>query len=181
MHSTLEGAGITQVDGPTKDNKAIFLPKNAMFDLEFAKASDEKIGNYTLMFDLRVSKIAFNGMLQPNLENTSDAMFFINQNGSIGHYASGNWGYAGQIIINTWHRVVITVTDGVPNAYLDGALVVPGKNDFKGAWLLDGERCFLFCDNDDERIDTEISEIRFWDVPLTDAEVFSLGKVKVAE
>ena len=176
--ATLEDAGINQVEGPAEDNKAIFLPMTSMLDLEYATPYDEKVKNYTIMYDLRVSRIAFNALLQPNLENNSDAMFFINEKGYIGHHASGNWGYAGQIIINTWHRVVITVTDGVPNAYLDGVLVVPGKNDFGGKWLLDPERTFLFCDNDGECIDTEVAEIRFWNVPLTDTEVLTLGKVK---
>ena len=176
--ATLEGAGIEQVEGPAEDNKAIFLPKTSMFDLEYATPYDDKVSNYTIMYDLRVSKIGFNALLQPNLENDSDAMFFINEKGYIGHFASGNWGYAGQIIVNTWHRVVITVTDGVPNAYIDGVLVTPGKNDFKGAWLLDPERTFLFCDNDGECLDTEVAEIRFWNVPLTDNEVLTLGKVK---
>ena len=176
--ATIEGAGIEQVEGPSEDNKAILLPKASMLDLEYATPYDDKVGNYTIMYDLRVSKIAFNALLQPNLENNSDAMFFFNQNGMIGHYASGNWGYAGQIIVNTWHRVVITVTNGVPNAYIDGVLVTPGKNDFKGAWLLDPVRTFLFCDNDGECVDTEVAEIRFWNVPLTDTEVLTLGKVK---
>lgn len=105
-------------------------------------------------------------------------MFFINEKGQIGHYAQGNWGYSGQISTNTWHRVIITVTDGIPKAYLDGVLVVPGRTDYNGAWLLNGKRCYLFCDNDDERLDTEVAEIRYWDAPLTDAEVSSLGKVE---
>ena len=179
--TSLDGAGITQVDGPAKGNKAIFVPAKAMLDFSFANSSDEKVQNYTIMFDLRVSKINFNAMLQPNLQNDTDAMFFMNQNGYIGHYANGNWGYSGQIIVNTWHRVIISVKDGIPNAYLDGVLVVPGKNTFNGAWILDPQGCYLFCDNDGERVDTEVSEIRYWDVPLTDTEVLTLGKVKVDE
>ena len=176
--ATIEGAGIEQVEGPTEDNKAILLPKTSMLDLEYATPYDDKVGNYTLMFDVKVDQINFNALLQPNLENDTDAMFFMSEKGSIGHYANGNWGYNGQIVINTWHRIVITVTDGMPNAYLDGVLVVPGKNTYKGAWLLDSVRTFLFCDNDGERLDTEVAEIRFWNVPLTDTEVLTLGKVK---
>ena len=174
----LEGSGIKQVAGPNEENKAIFLPKATMLDLEFANPSDDKVKNYTIMYDLRVSTVNFNAMLQPNLNNDTDAMFFISERGQIGHYAKNNWGYGGQIRANTWHRVIITVTDGVPNAYLDGVLVVPGRTDYNGAWLLNGKRCYLFCDNDDERLDTEVAEIRYWDAPLTEAEVSSLGKVK---
>ena len=174
----LEGSGIKHVVGPDEENKAIFLPKSVMLDLEFANPSDDKVKNYTIMYDLRVSTVNFNALLQPNLNNNTDAMFFINEKGQIGHYAQGNWGYSGQISTNTWHRVIITVTDGIPKAYLDGVLVVPGRTDYNGAWLLDGKRCYLFCDNDDERLDTEVAEIRYWDAPLTDAEVSSLGKVE---
>lgn len=174
----LDGSGIKHVAGPAEENKAIFLPKGTMLDMAFANPSDEKVKNYTIMYDLRVSTVNFNALLQPNLNNNTDAMFFINEKGQIGHYANGNWGYSGQIIVDTWHRVVISVTDGIPTAYLDGELVVPGRADYNGAWLLDGKRCYLFCDNDDERLDTEVAEIRYWDAPLTEAEVSSLGKVK---
>ena len=174
----LAASGIKQVAGPAEENKAIFLPANAMLDLQFANPSAEKVSNYSIMYDLRVSTINYDALLQPNLANDSDAMFFINEKGQIGHYAKGNWGYGGQIITNTWHRIVITVTNGVPNAYLDGVLVVPGRTDYNGVWLLDGKRCYLFCDNDNERLDTEVAEIRYWDAPLTSAEVAELGKVK---
>ena len=178
----LAASGIKQVTGPAPDNKAILIPKETMLYLKFTEStSTDKKKNYTLMFDIRESSFNFEALLQPNLQNNTDAMFFINQSGQIGHYASGNWGYGGQVKANTWHRIVITVKNGVPNAYLDGELVTPGKNGFNGAWELDPTGCFLFADNDGERLVPEVAEIRYWDKALTALQVGTLGKVTVVD
>ena len=178
----LAASGIKQVTGPAPDNKAILLPKETMLNLKFTEStSTDKKKNYTLMFDIRETSFNFEALLQPNLQNNTDAMFFINQDGQIGHYASGNWGYGGKVKANTWHRIVITVKNGVPNAYLDGELVTPGKNNYNGAWELDPTGCFLFADNDNERLVPEVAEIRYWDTPLTALQVGTLGKITVVD
>lgn len=178
----LTASGIKQVAGPSPENNAILLPKETMLNLQFVESSStDKKKNYTVMYDIRESSFNFEALLQPNLQNNTDAMFFINQNGQIGHYAQGNWGYGGQVKANTWHRIVITVKNGVPNAYLDGALVTPGKNTFNGAWELDPTACFLFADNDGERLVPEVAEIRYWDKALTTSQVATLGQVTVVD
>ena len=178
----LTASGIKQVAGPAPENNAILLPKETMLNLQFVESSStDKKKNYTVMYDIRESSFNFEALLQPNLQNNTDAMFFINQNGQIGHYAQGNWGYGGQVKANTWHRIVITVKNGVPNAYLDGALVTPGKNTFNGAWELDPTACFLFADNDGERLVPEVAEIRYWDKALTTSQVATLGLVTVVD
>lgn len=175
-------SGIKQVTGPAPENKAILFPKETMLNLQFAESNaTAKKKNYTVMFDIRESSFKFEALLQPNLKNDSDAMFFINEKGQLGHYAQGNWGYGGQVKVNTWHRVVITVKNGVPNAYLDGVLVTPGKNNFNGAWELDPTGCLLFADNDGERLVPEVAEIRYWDVALTTLQVSTLGKITVVD
>lgn len=178
----LAASGIKQINGPTSENKAIHLPIETMLNLKFENsASTDKKKNYTFMFDIRESSYRFEALLQPNLLNNSDAMFFINEKGQIGHYANNNWGYGGKIELNKWHRVVITVKNSIPNAYLDGVLVTPGKNAFNGAWELDPTGCYLFADNDGERLVAEVAEIRYWEEALTKAQVATLGKINVDE
>lgn len=178
--TTLEiaASGIKSIDGPAEANKAIFLPKSTMLNLQFAN-NTEAVKNYTIMYDVcELQTNKFDTFLQTNLSNNTDAVFFMNEKGQIGYYANNQWGYGGQMVANTWHRVVITVTNGVPNAYLDGELVTPGKNDFNGVWILNAKGAYLFADNDTDRQDTHVAEIRYWDVPLTTKEVEVLGKVK---
>ncbi len=174
----ISGAGIQQIAGPTAENKAIFLPEDILLNLQFVATSDEKIKNYTIMYDVREYKNNdFNSLLQTNLNNTTDLQFCINEKGQIGFYASGNWGYGGQVYAERWHRIVLTVKDGVPNAYLDGVLVTPGKNDFNGIWCLDPRGCYLFGDDDADCMDFEVAEIRYWDEPLSTMQVAALGEV----
>ena len=174
----ITGAGIQQIEGPTAENNAIFLPKDILLNMQFAATSGDKIRNYTIMYDIREEKNNnFNALLQPNLDNTSDAMFFINEKAQIGVHAGGNWGYSGYVYAERWHRIIITVKDGVPNAYLDGELVTPGKNDYNSAWCLNQQGCHLFADNDGERMNFEVAEIRYWDEPLSTMQVAALGKV----
>ena len=174
------GAGIQQIDGPSADNKAIFLPEDILLNMQIVATSDEKIRDYTIMYDVREYKNNdFNALLQTDLSNSTDLEFCINENGYIGFWASGNWGYGGQIYAGRWHRIVLTVKDGVPNAYLDGALVTPGKNDFNGIWCLDPQGCYLFGDDSDgrERMEFEVAEIRYWNETLSSAQVAKLGEV----
>ena len=171
-------SGIKSIEGPTAENKAIFLPKETMLKLQFAN-NTEDVKNYTIMYDVcELNTNKFDTFLQNNLANNEDAVFFMNEKGQIGYWASGQWGYGGQLTANTWHRVIITVTNGIPNAYLDGELVVPGKTDLNGKWVLKAEGCYLFADNDTDRQNTHVAEIRYWDAPLTTEEVAVLGKVK---
>ncbi len=172
------GAGIEQITGPSANNKAIMLPEDVLLNVQFTGNSDEKIRNYTIMYDLREEKNnSFNALLQPNLDNTTDAMFFINEKAQIGVFASGNWGYAGNVYAGRWHRIILTVKNGIPNAYLDGELVTPGKNDYNGAWCLNPQGCHLFADNDGERMKFEVAEIRYWDEPLSTMQVAALGEI----
>lgn len=171
-------AGIQQIAGPSADNKAILLPKDILLNIQFTANSEEKIKNYTIMYDLREeNNKGFNALMQPNLNNTTDAMFFINEKAQIGVYAGGNWGYNGYVYAGRWHRIIITVKDGVPNAYIDGELVTPGKNNYNGAWCLDPRGCHLFADNDGERMNFEVAEIRYWDESLSTLQVAALGEI----
>ncbi|MBQ5663257.1 MAG: metallophosphoesterase, partial [Bacteroidaceae bacterium] len=171
-------SGIEQIAGPALNNKAILLPKDILLNLQFAAASDAKIKNYTIMYDIREeANNDFNALLQPNFENTADAMFFINEKAQIGVYANGNWGYGGYIYAGRWHRIVISVKDGVPNAYIDGKLVTPGKNDYNGAWCLDPRGCHLFGDENGERMNFEVAEVRYWDETLSTMQVAALGEI----
>ncbi len=174
----LATSGIESIEGPSAENKAIKLPKDVMLNLELTDNTEE-VKNYTIMYDICEPEIGpFDAFLQTNLDNNTDAVFFVNEKGQIGFYANNNWGYGGQMSANTWHRVIITVTDGIPNAYLDGELVTPGKNSFNGKWILNAKGAYLFADNDPERQNTKVAEIRYWDAPLSTAEVKELGKIK---
>lgn len=173
---TLEEAGIKQVEGPTKDNKAITCPAASVLSVMYDAESENDITNYTLMYDIRINNlISYNALLQTNLDNSNDADFTIKGNGNLG-LGSDGWSYGGDFHAGRWHRVIMTVKDNMPTAYLDGTLVAPATA-ANGRWGLPNTGFYLFCDEDGELSDVDVAEIRYWKQPLTAEQVEGLGSV----
>ena len=178
MQSDLASAGINYITGPTDNNKAISVPALSIFRIANTASA---LSTYTLMYDIRVASVAgFHCLLQTNLNNDDDADFCINRSGALGLNVDG-WGYGGNVSLNDWHRVVLSVKDGIPCAYLDGVKVNEGTGTDNGNWLLAEGGTFLFCDNDGEDNDIDVAEISLWDQALNDAQVLNLGTISSGE
>ena len=107
--TTLSDAGITSVDGPTAENKAIFIPKNSALKVERAEGAQPSTA-YTIMMDVMVENATpFDGLFQTDQSNGSDGDLFINKN-QIGVASMG--GYFGTVKNNTWTRIVLSYRDG---------------------------------------------------------------------
>ncbi len=176
--TTLSDAGITSVDGPTEENKAIFLPKNSALKVERAEGAQPST-SYTLMMDVMVENATpFDGLFQTDQSNGSDGDLFINKNQvGVASLKNGN-GYFGTIKNNTWTRIVLSYRDGKNVLYQDGDKLVAADPDVNDRFKILGFGFYLFCDEDGEEQPTYVANVAFWETPLTDAEVSALGGYK---
>ena len=115
-------------------------------------------------------------LLQNDLTNKKDGSLFFNQN-MVG--LGGSLGYNGQINNNQWYRIVFVVE--APNRatlYVNGTQVSTCEKDnaYNLHWKLTTGALF-FADNDGEEKAIATSEIRFWNVPLTNQQAAKLGGV----
>ena len=173
---SLGEAGIAAIEGSTDDNKAILVPKNAALKLN--RVSESSTTNYTIMMDVKMADAAsYNGLLQTNISNNNDGDMFVSQN-KVGINAIG--GYFGEIKDNTWYRIVMTNRDGRICVYVDGEKVLD-KNNSDGRWEIDPWGFYLFCDDDGEMTDTEVSEVAFWEKGLSENQVRKLCGLEVNE
>ncbi|MBO4641868.1 MAG: discoidin domain-containing protein, partial [Bacteroidaceae bacterium] len=176
---TLDEVGIVPAEGPTAEDKAVFVPRFAGFLL---KRPDDSPAtkSYTIMMDIKMEDaVSYNGLIQTNRANKekNDGDLFISEN-KIGMRALG--GYFGEILDNTWYRIALTNSDGAVKVYVNGEKVINKETD-DGRWEIDPWGFYLFCDEDEEMVDTYVSEITFWETPLTDEEISALGGFKEEE
>lgn len=172
--STLSGAGIVQTDGPVDESKAIFVPAASALKVgrvEGAEASQ----SYTLMMDIKVSNASpYDGLFQTDEANSNDGDLFIHGN-KIGIGSFGNGGYFGNIKDNTWYRVVLVYRDGKNILYVDGKKLVTANPDNNDRFKIQPFGFYLFCDEDGEKQDTYVSQVAFWETPLSDSQIGELG------
>ena len=168
--STLSEAGIVTADGPAEGNKAIYVPKASALKLSRAEGAATSTA-YTIMMDFKVPDAnPFNGLLQMAEANNNDGDLFTNKN-KIG---IGSMAYAGNVQNDVWYRVVFTYNESNPNGsqanlYLNGKKIAQGGANTRH--IMESFGFYLLCDEDGEKVDyTYLSEVAFWETPLTDEE-----------
>ena len=163
-------------EGPAEGNGAILVPKGSSLYMN-ANLGTSEIGTYTILWDVKGADLStYVPLLQNDLTNKKDGSLFFNQN-KIG--LGGSLGYNGQINNNQWYRIVFVVE--APNRatlYVDGTQVSTCEKDnaYNLHWKLTTGALF-FADNDGEEKAIATSEIRFWNVPLTNQQAAKLGGV----
>ena len=169
--ATVSEAGIVAAEG-FDGSKAILVPATSGLKVTRAEGATAST-NFSFMLDLKVfDSYAYNGLFQTNLSNGNDADLFIAK-GQIGAGAMG--GYVGGIWGDFWYRVVFTNSEGSLKVYVNGDKVIDYATS-ETRWEID-PTFYLLADDDGEKQDTYISEVAFWETPLTDAEVKELGSV----
>ena len=167
---SIEAAGIQAIEGPTPDNKAILVPKNTA--LRVNRIAGTATRNYTILMDIKMQDAAtFNSLLQTNISNSNDGDLFVYQN-KIGMNAMG--GYFGEILDNTWYRIVMVNSDDKVCVYINGEKVLE-KATTDTRWEFDPWGFYLFCDEDGEMTATEVAEITFWEKGLSVNQVRGLS------
>ncbi len=176
--STLEEAGITPLtEGPAEGNGAISVPKDSYLWMT-TNAGTDILSDYTIMVDIRPETLdGFNAIYNNRGDISHDGAIFI-KNGQIGYNDKG-LGYNGKLIPSKWHRVVMVLRDSYIHIYIDGKKVGQSNAPFEEHWALHPDMLF-FADDNGEEVRTDVAEIRFWDVPLTDKHVAELGNVDSA-
>ena len=171
--ATVAEAGITVADGPTAESAAIFLPATTALKVERAEGA-EVTSNYTIMMDIMVpDAYSYDGLLQTNANNTNDGELFISKR-KVGISVLG--GYYGRFMEDLWYRVVMTCADGAFKVYLNGEKVLDYATT-NARFEIDPWGFYLHCDEDGEMSDTYISEIAYWETPLSDEQVTAMGSL----
>ncbi len=169
--ATVSEAGIVEAEG-FDGSKAILVPAASGLKVTRAEGATAST-NFSFMIDLKVlNSYGYNGLFQTNLSNGNDADLFIAK-GQIGAGAMG--GYVGSIWGDFWYRVVFTNSEGSLKVYVNGDKVIDYPTT-ETRWEID-PTFYLLADEDGEKQDTYVSEVAFWETPLTDAEVKELGSV----
>ena len=168
---TTTDAGIVATEGIAATDGAIFVPATAALKLQRAEGASASM-SFTFMMDLKVpNAYAYDGLFQTNGSNTNDGEFFINKH-QIGAGALG--GYFGSIRGDFWYRIVFTMSNGSAKIYVNGEKVLE-KATTETRFEIDPS-FYLLCDEDGEKSDTYVSEVAFWETPLTDEQVAEMGK-----
>jgi hypothetical protein len=163
-------------EGPAEGNGAILVPKGSSLYMN-ANLGTSEIGTYTILWDVKGADLStYVPLLQNDLTNKKDGSLFFNKN-QVG--LGGSLYYNGQINNNQWYRIVFVVE--APNRatlYVNGSPVssCEQNNAYNQHWKLTTGALF-FADNDGEEKAIATSEIRFWNVPLTNQQAAKLGGV----
>ena len=167
--ATVAEAGIEAAQGPTKGSSAIFVPAASALKVVRAEGAASST-SFTFMMDIMVpDAYPYNGLFQTNQDNANDSEFCIHAN-KIGANAVG--GYYGGIRSGMWYRVALTNSNGSVKLFVNGTKLADYETS-DARWEID-PTFYLLCDNDGEKTDTYISEISFWETPLTDEQVAAM-------
>jgi len=172
LPATVEEASIEVADGP-EGSGAILVPAASALKVERAEGAKAST-SYTFMLDMMVlNAYGYDGLFQTNQNNSNDGDLFISKH-QIGMNAMG--GYFGSLRSEMWYRIVLTNSDGAVKVYINGEKVI-NRSTTDGRWEIDPWGFYLLCDEDGEKVDTYVSEVAFWETPLTDEQVAEMGGI----
>ena len=170
--ATIGEASITTTTGPAEGKSAIKVPRSSALKVvrpEGAEASQ----SYSLMMDVMTPDASpWNSLLQTAEDNGNDGDLFFHAN-QVGINSMG--GYFGTIKNGKWYRVVLSYRDGKNILYVNGKKLATANPDNNDRFKIQPFGFYLFCDEDGELAENYVSEVAFWETPLTDEQVSELG------
>lgn len=130
---------------------------------------------YSLLMDVMwpsESDGTWRAILQSDLDNTNDAILFVNPENRLGI----NNVYEGELPVNTWHRIAVTfnTANGELVKYINGQLVSTQIIGDSMRFNL-GPAALLFTDDTDETAPVLINSIQFRSVAMAQEEIAQLG------
>ena len=139
------------------------------------------VRDYTMIWDLFRPGPSWNSwqpLYQTDVNNSSDAEFFINPGDGIGIsgiYDGTVSNARGNI---SWNRIAVTrAADGTMKKYIDGTLVGTQTNATGSRWDIAGGQFSILTDEDDESSLGFLSSFRFVDSVMSDSAIANLGAV----
>ena len=170
--SNLASLGIVPALGPTDENGAISVPKDAFLWLT-PNADTEVLRDYTILYDIKPANLSgYKALFQHDMTNKTDASLFF-KNNQVG--LGGAIGYVGNLQLDKWYRLLFVVKGSRAILYLDGEKVGEASSP-QGFWTITND-ALLFADNDGEEGPVDVAGIRFWDLPLSENQAKRLGDV----
>jgi hypothetical protein len=174
----LVGGGFVAVDGPSAANGAVQVPQfsylKAYHSLT-ASSGSSGIGEYTIMFDVRLPQLAlWYALLQTDLTNSGDAEIFIKPEGTIG---VGTTGYHGLVSAGIWYRIVISVKQGSWFRYYLNGDPIGEYTGWDNRFLLSPDGVLLFADENSEDATIDVAGVAIWGEALDAEGVRALGGV----
>ena len=172
--ATIGEAGITAAAGPAEGNKAIKVPHSSALKVVRAEGATA-LQSYTLLMDIKDPEASggWNSLFQTAKDNNNDGEIFIYEN-QIGAYNSLDDVY-GNIKDDVWYRIVLTFSDNTVKLYINGKRIEGPITKNPSQWTIGDWGFYLLCDDDGEMRETYVSEVAFWETPLTDEQVRELG------
>jgi len=142
-----------------------------------ANGGGTKVNEWTMMVDLKFPEGGvWHTLFQIDQTNSSDGDCFINTSNNVGVWATG---YSTRALdTDTWYRLAISVDLGEHyNYYLDGNLLHQGTVQPVDDRFALENILLIFADNDGEDAELHVSELSFWDRPLSADEIKSMGSL----
>ena len=178
------GIIITPADGPTPEDKAVFIPELSYLKCQHGISPNPGktyVNEYTLSMNLKLTSFRWFSIADINSANNNGELF-ISPYGEIS--VNGYWNSASaNMKLNEWHRVMYSIKlDEFVKIYLDGNLV---KTISTNASWVDGmyalrPELLLFKDDNswNDRNNAYTSEIIIWGTSLNNMEAAQLDEIK---
>lgn len=178
------GIKITPADGPTPEDKAVFIPELSYLKCQHGISPNPGktyVNEYTLSMNLKLTSFRWFSIADINSANNNGELF-ISPYGEIS--VNGYWNSASaNMKLNEWHRVMYSIKlDEFVKIYLDGNLV---KTISTNASWVDGmyalrPELLLFKDDNswNDRNNAYASEIIIWGTSLNNMEAAQLDEIK---
>ena len=165
---------LTSCDGYLDTDSALFVPTD--YALILTRDDGTALESYTWSMDIKLDDVSgYASLFQNDVNNEKDGSLFV-KDGQVGVAGTGGTGYNGTVQAGRWHRVTFVVSKLFGYVYVDGVKVGRSIRTNDLHWRL-GERFLFFADNDGETKDIRVSEIQFWEQPLTQGEIELLGGI----
>lgn len=159
---------MARTTGPNAEKKAVTIGADCA--LRMTTGSDQAMSTYTIMWDMKTVSSGYSAILQPDNTNRSDCALCMSSSSTIGIAQLGYYS-----ISPTWHRVVLSVKEGVASLYIDGQHRGSTSDDANGRFILSPNNCLLFSDDNGETGPFDVSQIAFWNQALTGPQIAALG------
>ncbi|GHT65943.1 hypothetical protein FACS189452_00950 [Bacteroidia bacterium] len=188
-YPTTDLSGFRSVPGPRAGNLAVGLDKGYFFAANHGMAASlggALVNEYSISWVVKFSEVnGWNSLLQTDPANSNDADCFVVDAG-MGQSWSGRTDDK-PLVVDQWHTLVFSMKCGADGHgtkeiyYVDGVPLPCGYSkgnntlqDIDGNRSLDLAVVLFMADEDGDQYDLEVSDIRIWDVALTDDDVQKL-------
>ena len=147
------------------------------------EAGNPNVNTFSMIWDINIPTASYGSYLnlfQHSPTNGMDGSLLISSNGGGFWLNGGPNDFAGTLVADTWHRVVLTVDEPTVVVYVDGVEIYKGDiASHDGTFSLDPSQFLIFADDSGTAEDEPIlvSEFILFDIAISKARVENLPSV----